>query len=62
MQRVLEYEQQAAECRKMAAAMNDPQLKKQLENMAEVWDRLAQERRQGVVESNPNPAQPQTEQ
>jgi len=54
MQRVLEYEQQAAECRKKAAGMNDPQLKKQLENMAEVWDKLAQERRQGIVEGDVN--------
>ena len=61
MQRVLEYEQQAAECRKMAAGMNDPQLQKRLEDMANVWDALARERRQGVVESNPNHAQPQTE-
>jgi hypothetical protein len=55
MQRVLEYEQQAAQCRKMAAGMNDPQLKKQLEDMAEIWDRLARERRQGVIENNPDP-------
>jgi len=61
MQRILEYEHHAADCRKTAAGMNDPQLKKQLEDMAEVWDRLAQERRQGVVESNPNHEQAQNE-
>ena len=61
MRSVLEYQKQAAECRKMAAGMNDPQLKKQLENMAELWDRLARERRQGIVEGNPNQAQPEIE-
>jgi hypothetical protein len=57
MQTVLEYEQRAADCRKAAARMNDPQLKKQLEDIAALWDRLANERRQGVVESNPRHAQ-----
>jgi hypothetical protein len=28
--------------------------KKQLEEMAEVWERLARERRLGIVENNPN--------
>ena len=61
MQRVSEYEQHAAECRKKAAAMNDPQQKKRLEGMAEVWDRLARERRQGVVQGNSNQVQPEIE-
>jgi len=51
---VLEYEQHAAECRQQAAQTNNPQLKKQLEDMAEVWDRLARKRRQGIVENNPD--------
>ena len=54
VQKLSEYEQNAAECRQKAAESTDPQLKKQLEEMAEVWDRLARERRQGVVENNPN--------
>ena len=54
MQKLSEYEQNAAECRQKAAESTDPQLKKQLEEMAEVWDRLARERRQSVVENNPN--------
>ena len=54
MQIVLEYEKHAAECRKMAAKTKDFELKRQLENMAEVWDRLARQRRQGIVE-NPEP-------
>ena len=41
--------------------MNDPQQKKKLEDMAEVWDRLARERRQGIVEGNPNQTQPDIE-
>jgi hypothetical protein len=54
MQKVSEYEQNAAECRQKAAQTTDLQLKKQLEKMAEVWDRLARERRHGVVENNPD--------
>jgi hypothetical protein len=54
MQRVLEYEQHATECRKMAADAKTAQLKREMEDMAEVWDRLASERRQGIVENNPD--------
>jgi hypothetical protein len=54
MRKVLEYEQQAAECRQKAAQMKNPQQKKQLEDMADVWDRLARERRHGIVENNPD--------
>jgi hypothetical protein len=53
-QKLSEYEQNAAECRQKAPQTTDFQLKKQLEEMAEVWDRLASERRQGVIENNPN--------
>jgi hypothetical protein len=54
MQKVLEYEQHAAECRQMAAQMKNPNLKKRLEDMAEVWDRLANDRRKGIIENEPN--------
>jgi hypothetical protein len=54
MQKVLEYEQHAAECRQKAAEMTNPKSKKELEHMAEVWERLAQERRRGIVENHPN--------
>ncbi len=54
MQKVTEYEQHAAACRRMAAEMTSPQLKKQLEDMADVWDMLANERRQGIIETNPD--------
>jgi hypothetical protein len=47
----LEYDQNAAECRQRAAQMENLQLKKKLEDMADVWDMLARERRQGVIEN-----------
>jgi hypothetical protein len=50
MQKVLEYEQQAAECRQIAAETKNPKLKQQMEVTAEVWERLAHERRKGIVE------------
>ena len=34
--------------------MTDSKFKKQLEDMAEVWDRLAQERRKGIIEKGSN--------
>jgi hypothetical protein len=55
MQKVSKYEQNAAECLQRAAQTKDVKLKKQLEEMAEVWDRLARERRRGIVENNRNP-------
>ena len=61
MRKVSEYERQAAECLKLAAQMKKPEQRKQLEDMADVWDRLARERRHGVVENNHDQAQPQTE-
>jgi hypothetical protein len=54
IQKSLEYEQHAAKCRRMAAEMTTPQLKKQLEDAADVWDRLANERRRGIIETNPD--------
>ena len=51
MRKVLEYERQAAECRKLAAQIKTPERRKQLEDMADVWDRLARERRVGIVEN-----------
>ena len=51
MRKVLEYERQAAECRKLAAQMKTLEKRKQLEDMADVWDRLARERRAGIVEN-----------
>jgi len=51
MRKISEYERQATECRKLAAQMKTPEQRKQLEDMADVWDRLARERRVGIVES-----------
>jgi hypothetical protein len=54
MQKVSEYQQNAAECRQKAAQTIDLKLKMQLEETAEVWERLARGRRQGIVENNPD--------
>jgi hypothetical protein len=54
MQKVLEYEQQAAQCRQIAAETKNPKLKQQLGVMAELWERLTHERRKGVVEKTPD--------
>jgi hypothetical protein len=40
--REISYEQQALECRKLASEMRDPTHKKQMEDMAEAWEMLAQ--------------------
>ena len=37
------YEQQALECRKLASEMQDQTHKKQMEDMAEVWEALARQ-------------------
>ena len=44
MKKVSEYEAHAAECRKMASQMSNPEHRKQLIEMAETWDMLAQAR------------------
>ena len=54
MQIVLQYERHAAECREMAAQATNPRYKKQLEDMAEVWETLAAQRRHGIIENEPN--------
>jgi hypothetical protein len=54
VRKVAEYEENAAECRRLAAQMKNPRLKKRLDDMAEVWDRLARESRHGIVENNPD--------
>jgi uncharacterized protein YPO0396 len=50
MQRVLEYEQHAAACLQRAAETKNAELKKQLEEAAQLWERLAALQRQGVTE------------
>jgi hypothetical protein len=54
MEKILEYERHAAECRQIASETTNPRYKKQLEDMAEVWERLAAERRHGIIEDEPN--------
>jgi hypothetical protein len=54
MEKVLQYERHAAECRQIAGESTNPRYKKQLEDMAEVWERLAAERRRGIVEDERN--------
>jgi len=45
MKKVSEYDAHAAECRKMASQMSNPEHRKQLIEMAETWgDMLAQAR------------------
>jgi hypothetical protein len=46
-----EYEANASECRRLAAQTKNPKLKKKLNDMAEGWERLARQRRQGIVEN-----------
>jgi hypothetical protein len=52
MQLVLKYERHAAACRQIASETTNPRYKKELEDMAEVWERLASERRRGVIEND----------
>jgi hypothetical protein len=46
------YEQYADDCRQLAKRTKNTEQKKRLEEMAEVWERLARESRQGIVESS----------
>jgi len=48
LRKVSEYEQHAAECRKMASRMRDSMHKKQFQDMAEAWAMLAQEREKQI--------------
>jgi hypothetical protein len=61
MERMAEYEKAAAECRRLAAQMKNPRLKQQMKEMAEVWERLARERRRGIVESKLDQARSEPE-
>jgi hypothetical protein len=44
MRKVSEYEQHAAECRERAAQMKDLTYKKEFEDLAEAWVKLARTR------------------
>lgn len=53
MRKVSEYEQHAQECRAMARTMKDPQHKQQLQEMADAWEMLAEERRRQIARQEP---------
>ena len=42
----ISYEQWALECRKLASKMQDPTLKRQMEDMAGAWETLARQQSQ----------------
>ena len=44
MLKVEDFRQHAADCRKMASTVKDPEHRKMLEDMASAWDALAAER------------------
>jgi hypothetical protein len=52
MHKIPEYKQHAEECRRMAVRMKDPKQRKQLEDMAEAWEMLAQERAKQIDRTN----------
>jgi hypothetical protein len=57
MKKVSEYEAHAAECRKMASQISNPEHRKQLIEMAETWDMLAAARAKQLRQSNGEPPQ-----
>jgi hypothetical protein len=52
MRKVSEYEEHAAECRKLAAQIKDPKHKAQLEEMASAWDMMARVRRDQLARND----------
>lgn len=44
MQKVVEYREHAKECRELARLMVEPERRQQLLDMAESWERMAEER------------------
>jgi hypothetical protein len=52
MRKLSEYENHVSECRQMAVKMRDPVQKKQLEEMADAWAMLADERRKQLLKAN----------
>ena len=50
MQKVRDFRQRAKECRDLAARATSADLKTHYENMAHIWDKLAQERLTFFVE------------
>jgi hypothetical protein len=50
MKKVREFRRRAGECRKLSAKASMPDLKTHFDDMARVWDKLAQERLSFFVE------------
>jgi hypothetical protein len=48
--RISEYRQYAEDCRKLAACMLNPLHKQKLQEMATIWDLLAEERKLDLEE------------
>ena len=62
MENISRYEQYADDCRRLAKQTKNTEQKKRLEEMAEVWERLARERRQGIAKlSNRRRVEPHRE-
>jgi hypothetical protein len=54
MQRILEYQRFAEECRKLAELQVSPRNKQKLQEMAAAWDMLAIERKLDLDEKKPD--------
>ena len=52
MLRISEYRQYADDCRKLAASLVNPLHKQKLQEMATVWDMLAEERKLDLQEND----------
>jgi hypothetical protein len=50
MKLVAQYQQFAAECRKLAAQINQPKERQALESMARIWESVAAEREAQLLE------------
>ena len=57
MKKISEYEAHAADCRKMASQMSNPEHRKQLIEMAEAWDMLAEARAKQLKQRSGEPPQ-----
>ena len=54
-----EYEAHAAECRRLAGTMKDPEQKRQLEEMAQAWDMMADVRKKQLTQSTGEQPKPE---
>ena len=54
MRKVLEFEKNAADCRRLAAKTPNQAKKQKLLGMADIWDRFAEDRREQLTEQPVN--------